>query len=261
MLEMKKPSDLKVQGGLFLIYGPTGAGKTVLLGSIAELMPTIIISTEPRGTVSLADFGYNPDVVEVTRTEEAEEVMRFLVEEEHKYKAVGLDTITEFQLVLSDEVLREAVKTSAGRRVEHSPFILELRDWQPILVRVWRFIRNLQALSNDMIIIVTAQVTEAPDPMDRKSLVYTPLLRGQWRTLIGAYFDLVGYLDTDTYREGKETKIVRLLHTQPLGNYIAKSRYALPPVIENPTMRKILNLIRGRELIEKAEKAIKELYE
>ena len=227
-MKSQKPKELLSSGGAtILIYGPTGSGKTVLAASLSAVRPTLFISTETGGPVSIAQFPeYQPDVVEVTKIEELNDLITWLETEGKKeYGGVVIDTISEYQMVLAEEILQAAVAENIrlGKvdRKTGSPLhnldALELRDWQPVLVRMWRHIRKLQHLSENMVVVCTAQVGESSDPRSPGEMIASPALRGAWRDMVGAYFGLLGYL----------------CPIQPSGQFHVKDRYSRAPNFKN----------------------------
>ena len=246
-MKARKPKELlSSSGATILLYGPTGSGKSVLAGSLAEVRPTLFISTEKGGPVSIAQFDYEPDVIEVTSDQELNQLIEWLgTEGKKQYGGAVIDTLSEYQMVLAEEILQAAIEENkrlgkVDRRTGqpfHSADALELRDWQPVLVRMWRHIRQLQNLSEEMIIVCTAQTGESTDPRSPGEMIASPALRGAWRDMIGAYFGIVAYITPITFSPNFRNRI----YFQPSGNFLAKSRYALPPYMDLPTMKVVLD--------------------
>ena len=196
--------------------------------------------------MSIAQFPeYQPDIVEVTSMAEVNDLITWLEGEGKKeYSGVVLDTISEYQMVLAEEILQAAlaenirlgkVNKQTGLPL-HSTDALELRDWQPVLVKMWRHIRKLQHLAENMVVVCTAQVGESADPRSPSEMIAGPALRGAWRDMIGAYFGLVAYLSPISFAPNYRNR----LYCQPSGQFHAKSRYAIGQYVDSPTIGAIL---------------------
>ena len=103
--------------------------------------------------------------------------------------------------------------------------------------------RLMKLLPNDGFnIVLVAQAREFEDPHD-KVRKWAPNLRGQYGDQIGAYTDLVCYLEVKDVMETGQRKTIRRLYFQPTGSFMAKTRYNLPSYLDNPTFGKIHDLV------------------
>lgn len=70
---LRKPT---VQGRFlrWVIYGPNRTGKSVLAGSACVLFPTLFLEVDEGGSDSLIRFGYQPDVLRITKIADLNDV-------------------------------------------------------------------------------------------------------------------------------------------------------------------------------------------
>ncbi len=258
-MDICKPTDFFTSSGsMSIFYGGSGAGKTILAGSFAAKYKTLFLNTEGLGPQSLnahSDWFPNLDIINIDVIADFDTCIERLLKGDHDYKAVALDSLTNFQFVMSDEIIQNELKNDAedikkGRKVykPHDPDMLEQMDWGKIMHRMWLKVTKLQylALTQGIHVAVTCQLGEKLDPRDKekREMIYYPSLRGAWQTMIGQYFSLYAYLSGESYQRDKDIVFQNKLYTQSLGNYQAKSRYRLPAVIDNPNMVEIIDEIQ-----------------
>src|SRR3954470_23962049 len=93
MVEIVKPSALKFCKGL--VFSPAGNGKTTFLGTAQEdprTAPMLLLDFE-GGTESLD--GLDIDVAPIHSWEDYDEVFEMLLSEEHGYRSLGVDSVSE----------------------------------------------------------------------------------------------------------------------------------------------------------------------
>ena len=94
-----KPPRKPQEKGSYLFYGLPGVGKTSLAGSAAEIetMGKVLLIDFEGGSSVLSKNYPNVDVAAVPDWTTTEELIFALVDEEHEYKTVILDTAGEAQ--------------------------------------------------------------------------------------------------------------------------------------------------------------------
>lgn len=228
-----------------VIYGPIGVGKTTL-GATAKLHP---LTKEPLfiniegGMLSVTEtksFGFDPPAtIDLKSYAELPEIFWFLAKEQHDYKTVIIDNMTELQFLNLDEILRGMVgkSSSSGAKRESLDDIWQ-EDYGKSTQQIRRDVRNFRDLPMHVIFICSE--TELKDGR------IVPALTPKLRTAVMGYMDIVGYLYTMTNEQ--TNTLSRVLLCQPWGKYAAKDRspgMKLGQTIENPTIPKIMNLITG----------------
>jgi len=165
---------------------------------------------------------------------------------------VDLDVLLATKTVVIDTLSRmqenEIIGILDGRDTKRSETedVMEMREWGMLLTRMYRLMKLLPNQGFNIILLAQAREFEDPASKQRK---WMPNLRGQYGDQIGAYTDLVAYLEIKDIMEGPgKRKTIRRLHLQPTGDFIAKTRYEMPQYIDDATFSKIRDLVlKGRK--------------
>lgn len=231
-----KPADI-IRWLKFLVYGDTGVGKTVLLGSAAlvpDMYPVLYCELE-TGTLSIRDV--DVDVVEIHSMTELINAFNYVRTNPGKYRTVAVDTISEVYSVQLTQRLRHAVIKDP----KHDPYVPEMQDWLHSTMRMRSLLRLIRAMPCHVLVAATPSIVE--DQMVGEIHRIYPDLPGKLAPEVGKYFDVVGYLYTKLVGP---RKLVRELQCQPFNRIAAKDRsWRLGSVVVEPTMEKIYNLAVG----------------
>lgn len=190
----------------FLVHGPPGVGKTYLCGSAADsddMKPVLFIDTE-GGTLTIR--GKDVRVVRVRGYQEMTKLIVWLRKNPGRFKTIVFDSLTEFQKVVMQEIIRQEVQAATRPR---DPEVPEQRDWQKSHERIRKVVRALRDLP-DTHIIFTTLTREVKDEASG-FITYKPALPGQLADEIAGFIDVVGYLHIERIRETKNGKTVRRL--------------------------------------------------
>lgn len=215
-----------------LIYGPSGHGKTRLLGTANDderTSPMLLIDYE-GGVSSLV--GRDIDIVRITSWAEYDEVRKFLEGGKHSYKSVGIDSISEAHL--------NALLGRLDERQRKDPNALEQNDYGIALVMMRRLLRSFRDLP--LHVFCTSLAKEDMDA--REGLVKKPAMSGAMADEVLGIFESVSYL---ALGEDEEKNVVRVLVMNPVPKIRAKTRVPIgidpPNSIVDPTVSKILDSI------------------
>lgn len=236
-----------------LIHAAPGVGKTHLCGTAADdpaTSPVLYIDTE-GGTLTIR--GKAVDVVRVTSWNDIVKLITHLRKGKHKYRTIVLDSLTELQKLIMNDILRENML--AGGRAR-DPDIPEQRDWAKSTERVRKCVRNFRDMPN-VHVIFTCLSKEVKDEATGVVTV-KPMLPGQLADEVAGFIDVVGWLHivrTKTKEEGegetaakKVEKIARHIMFQPTTSVIVKDRSgALGSDMADPTIPKIIDLILPKQ--------------
>ena len=215
-------------------YSLPGVGKTRLAGSIsevAEASPVLLMDFEGGSSV-LAHSYPNVDVVQVNEWATGKALVEALVNEDHKYKTVILDTVGEAQ---------EQIKSwSVQQFGESNPY----KKYEDIADQMTRSIRFLH--KSGMNVIVIAHVERDKDEI-RRSLTYRPYTLGKKSSVeLPKTFDVIGYLTMEEDEDSGEPYRALQLHPSP--GIEAKDRTGLLPArIVEPTFEKIYSYFTKSE--------------
>jgi len=167
-----KPQDHKIKA---LIYGPSGAGKTVFAGTAKK----VIFASAESGLLSVKDK--KVDFTEIKSVRDLIELHSFLSNEEHDYEVVVVDSITE---------INEIIKMEIERKTGHA---LQLQDWGKVAKQIRDIFRKFRDLPMDVILV--AQESYITDEDKIRKIV--PSLNGKAATEIAYFMDIVGYINVE----------------------------------------------------------------
>lgn len=235
-LKTRKASDRQARWLNALLYGESGAGKTLLAGQAAfveELYPVLFIDME-RGTRVLDHLPPEAqdriDIYEPEEWDDLQTVYSHLFHGKHPYKTVVVDSITEAQ------ALNMGKLAGYSREVELDAKLPKFEEWNETTAELRRFFRAFRDLR--MNTIFTATTYEDPDPSkgtkDAPGYLIRPNVSKKLRSDSPAFFDFVAYLYVIRRGGGN----VRMALMDRDDRITAKCR--TPGVgikIENPTMK------------------------
>lgn len=214
-----------------IIYGDPGAGKTVLAGSadaVPEMRPVIFIDVE-GGTFSLRERYPDVNVVRVQNWKDMQSVYDALLQTDHGYKTVVLDSLTEIQKFSMYNIMKRVVAENSDR----DPDIPSMREWGKNIEQLRLLVRAFRDLP--MHTIFTALAKTDKDSKTGASRT-KPYMSGKLADEVAAFVDIVGY----QYIKVVDSNLKRFLLTSSHETFVAKDRSDnLPQTIEEPTMGKI----------------------
>lgn len=178
-----------------LVYGSSGSGKTTFAGTA----PDAIFASAEGGLMSIGDR--RPDFVEIKSLRDLMELRTYLQNEEHAYKTVIIDSITEI-----NEIIKLEIQQRTGRN-------MQLQDWGDLARKMRDILRSFRDLP--MHVLFLAQETTEED--EQKIAKYMPALNGKAANEIAYFMDIVGYLRID----GDGT---RVMITASNAKYLTKDR-------------------------------------
>ncbi len=189
-----------------MVYGASGAGKTTLASTAADLGKILYVDAEAGAQFVDEKRAKNIDLVEMKNIETLDEVLK---PENHKeYTTIVLDSITEIMKKLVDEI-------KGGK---DSP---TLQDWGKIINNMESYFRKFRDLNKHVILV--AMETEKEDD---NTILKRPSLSGK-----NLPADIIGFQDICMYLEN--TTQGRVGHVQPSVKFYAKDRTSkLPSKIE-----------------------------
>lgn len=220
-----KPPRKPAEKGSYLIYGLPGVGKTLLGGSSSEvesMNKVILIDFEGGSSVLSKDYP-GVDVAQVENWSQTEELIFFLLDEEHDYRTVILDTAGEAQHF----IMAESDDTNPYEKWDDA----------------WRKLTNAIKLlhKSDMNVIVLAHAENERSEFDGTKQI-RPYFQGRRsQNELPKVFDVIGYLFIDDSDE--ET---RILQAKPTSDTVGKDRFGyFPNEIENPTFEKLVSYMES----------------
>ncbi len=238
-----------------VIHGPYGTGKTTLANSAPG--PRLVLDAEggsydvDKPIVLLEDMdtdALTPDttvIADVQTWEQYRKVMDLILSGDHPFRSIILDSLTEIQKQLKDEI-RGPLDLD-----DYSKSTYDV--WDKLLAFMEKDVRSLRNLTRPSarrqvnVIIVAASDTEA---VPRK-----PLLQGGLRKSLPGFVDLQGYLHTVSAvsEETGQAEVRRVLDLSPTDTSIAEVKCRLRLVGEkygnqmwDPDIARIIRTINPR---------------
>jgi hypothetical protein len=229
-----------------LIYGPYGAGKTLLCGTaddVPEMRSVLFLDIE-GGTFTLQHKFPNTNVLRITNWSQLNDVYdEFKAGVHTKYNTIVIDSLTEAQVMNMDDVMRALVLAKPDRNED----VPDVREWQINQKQVKKMIRFFRDLP--VTVIMTALLKEDKDKLSGK-VTKGPDLPGKLSGQVPALFDEVFYLYIKKLELSGDEKARdhRLLLTGSTEDTRAKDRSGqLPLVMVDPTMKMIYDVMMRKE--------------
>lgn len=237
------------------IYGKSGSGKTTFSGSFPK--PILYIDVKDEGTDSISDIE-GIDVIEVTDREELEDVYWFLHKDPDKYKTVVIDTLTQLQQVVVEEIASR--KTLKGKAPGDWGSMTK-QDWGEVSSYLKTWITNYRDLPLETVFIAQDRVFNGEDEDSDSELApeVGPRLSPSVSKHLCAAVSVIGHAFIRSRMISKKVngrkkeinKIDYCLRIGPHPVYTTKIRKPLsvevPDLISNPTYGEILGIINGEE--------------
>lgn len=229
----------------FLIYARNKKGKTTFGNSAPK---TLILDPE-HGTDEMKSS--DPDVFHIAEWEDMDLAWGYLKSGDHPYSWVCVDGLTR----INNMALNYVRKVEEEKNLDRQPGMIDRRDYNKSGELMKQMLANFQALSYG--IIYTAQermLTLKDDEMleeDENAVFYVADLPAGVRGTVNGFVDVIGRLHVVKVelKDGRVKPQRRLqigVHERFDTGF--RSDYELPDVIKNPTVPKLVKLIREGEV-------------
>jgi len=234
-----------------LIYGPPGVGKTTLLATanLHSLTEPILIINIEGGMLSVADctgIGLKtpPDVVDLKNFDHLESIFWYLAKGGHPYRSVGIDSLTELQMVNLESIVSKMVGKAgrSGTKRENLDDVW-LEDYGSSTQQLRRVVRQFRDLPMHVFMTAAEATSQDKDRVESSHPMLTPKLRAG----VLGYMDVVGY---QFVAEAENEETARRLLCRPFGKWVAKDRspgQRLGLMVEKPSIPVIIDRILGKE--------------
>lgn len=202
MTLIRRPYELAVQTrikGMF--YGQAGTGKTTL--ALSAPKPLLL---DFDGGVHRVNYGHQCPTVQINSWEEANEVLK---EDLSEFESIVVDTIGKMMDYIINYVCNGGIP--------------QIKDWNRINQEFASFVRNINSMDKNVIIVAHRDVRKEGDDN-----VFVPALREKSYTAIVSELDLLGYVEM----KGNE----RTITFNPTGRNDGKNTCNLPALMKLPNV-------------------------
>lgn len=249
-----------------LLYGDSGAGKTVFCGSDLKVL---FLAPEDSGTLSALRMGSKADKATIRCLEDLKNAVDYLYDHPEvceQYDWLAIDSLTEMQYMVKDYVLRmgKASKVSKG----HDPEKMQLEDYGSMHTLLENLVRSINDLPMNVIYTATAKKVEGaggeeflvPDIQGKKE--YGIAMK------MAALMTSYGYIRTEIHAvpvpvpEGQEAQFKnvkrRVIYWEDTGEIRGKDRtISLAPFTVNATLQQVRRAMKGDLVRAKDGKLVK----
>lgn len=244
------------------LHGPPGAGKTTLANTLPG--PRITLDTEGaaqylRNEKAYWDIGAGEEppepeggwdgevakdytvIVDCPDWETYRVAMDYILQGDHPFQSVILDSLTEVQTQLKEFILPQHGYGSKFEKTTHS-------TWDQLLVHLERDVRSLRNMTR----------SKAPKRMHVAICVLTdtdvvpkkPLLQGALRKRLPQFTNIIGYLDVVVDGNGRKRRVLQVDGTPEV-----EAKCNIPEVTEkwpdgmvyDPHLRRIIKVANTKE--------------
>lgn len=223
-INLKRSSQLALDGVKLLVYGQAGAGKT----SLIKTLPSPVVLSAEGGLLSIADA--DVPYIEIGSMDDLREAYKWLESssEAKEFKSVALDSISE----VAEVVLAAEKKSTKDGRAAYGEMNTVMTD----LIRAFRDLPGRH-------VYMSAKLEKLQDEMGK--VLYGPSMPGKTLSQgLPYFFDEVLALRVEKDSEGNSQ---RALMCDSDGAWLAKDRSGKLSQWEAPDLGAIINKIGGKE--------------
>lgn len=223
------------------IYGASGIGKTVLIGTMPT--PALIVTTDVEGTASAKSFGSQCHELQVNTWQEYLAFHQWYVHQGyHEYPWLSLDTVDELEeLCWQAQLVGDEVRRASKYQPNKADYPIVWRKLKEHVMELNRVPANIIYSSHAMYI---DREDEEEDTVSQASPLIGSTKRGDLSVYMCSQMGLVGYYRPSRDDEGKEH---RELRTRGTSRWVAKDRYhAFGSGMLDPTVPQMLAKIDAR---------------
>ena|SRR3990167_1777407 len=245
-------SEAKDFGINWWLVGPPGATKTSLAATLGDHPRgrDVLVLDGEGGSGVLQEFGNHIKVIPITTWPHLLEIYTNLVEQDHNYKTIIIDNMTEFNKIS----IRHAQDTSDDPS-EKDPNRPTLRAYLGSSNQMGNMIRKFRDLGSikGMNVVFCSWIAREQDQISG-AITYEVDLGRSLQSQVPGIVDVVGYLS----RNDEGTPILKLVADRQHPTIKFRRRnsaaWTIPDEIEQPTLAPVLEVMKEGTLWEEAIK-------
>lgn len=239
----ERPTDISIG-----IYGPTGVGKTTLVGTMPGRGVIIDVPQVEGGTFVISDKAERISGIRIEEWDEIEEIYWALAKRDttalpfaDKVRWIAIDSITGMQVMAKRKIIHER-----DRSLGEDPHKVTLPEWGAIGSLVGELVYRFRKLPYAT--IWTAQErTHGGGEDDPGPVRIGPAIIRSALAAFAPSMTILGRLSLKAEEEGKEQRILRVGPSG--GDYVVKARTTpskrLPYLIREPNLKALLRYLYG----------------
>lgn len=242
-----------------LFLGGSKTGKTRLLGTLCQAVPTLFVTGDRNGLDTLEAMGVDPEIFLIEDWRNVWDAWLAIKNAAPSFKALAVDDLGSIQRAAkhkietsgrgaAEERMPPAERLAAiQRQLMQGDRRLIMSQWGELAISMDTF---LEALLNLPIPVKAVTVLEELREHPRSGAEYLfPNLDGSIRYDLMAHFSFIG----STFVLSDQAQASYWLTTRPHARIATGERYGTPRTWENPTMLRVLKHINRAEGPEDAE--------
>lgn len=259
-----KLTDMPDNPWHILVMGGPKTGKTQLIGSLCQLVPTVVVTADPIGLDTLRSMHVDPEVILLDDWGKAYEAYERLEALAKTHRAIALDDLGSSQAKIRTRILHQPQgkdeyklgRNELGQQIDRQLMLggrrLQLQGYGAMATGMNTFMEAFLRLPYRIkVITVLEELREHPRSGENHLF---PALEGSLRYELPARFSLVSSLwlhqvDGTTYFCGT---------TRPHPHIPTGTRYGAPRTWINPDMSKLLKSIQGKEEVADQETKVEQ---
>jgi energy-coupling factor transporter ATP-binding protein EcfA2 len=242
----------------YLVMGQSGTGKTHLVGTLAELMPTVVVTADKEGLETIKRMKPKPET-EIILIELWENIWPYykqIAELSKTHLAIALDDFGSLQEMSRRRIEKER-RTEKEYRMspaEAEALIrqelmlgdrrMQIQQWGSLWLAMENFLYEVLKLPYK-VKLITILEDKAVNPRTGDECIY-PALQGGLRTSILARFGLVA----ETFIAYDKDKPVYCAHCHSHPRIETKTRFGSGRTWVNPSIQKFINHAGGKDDVE-----------
>ena len=258
---MVKLSEVKTDKRILCIGG-SGTGKTHFCGTLAEVLPTLIVTADAGGLNTLKAMGIDTNIILIEDWSKVWEYFTEIAKASQDYPAIALDDFGSIQEVgvdkielsprtyAEDKMTKRELELQIRQQLLLGERKLQIQQWGGLSVAMNSFLAEVNNLPFAAKLVTCLEGT-AKNPRTGEEHIY-PSILGGLRTTMSAKFSLVA----SSFITSLDGNLYYCLSCRSHPRMETKNRYGEGFTIINPSMAKLLARINNKDKETTLEKRI-----
>jgi hypothetical protein len=176
------------------LWGPNGTGKSTICGTAPT--PLLYLYTERQGLISFKRMAPDQDTLRINSVRELHEALSLLRSEEHNYASVCLDSFTEMQTLVADEIV------ARKSREPGEPVKVTIEEHMFIHDRSKSLVRAFRDLPMNVVMTTLSETVIIGEDSDARTVTRPMLMGRKLPAQLNGFFNLVGFTYKSSDKKG-----------------------------------------------------------